>query len=288
LVHTAPIAHTSRAQLVTLMAGREVGEHIDRGARLLGAPLLKIDTLTRGDKVREVSFDVHAGEILGISGLIGAGRTELLRLIYGADKPDSGTISVGQQPLNDSAAPLQRVRIRSPAEALRHGIALITEDRKEEGLLLPQSIAANLSLGNMQRVAHYGLIDRRREAAFAQQQMDAFGVRAINAAQPVGELSGGNQQKVVIARALAQGAAILLFDEPTRGIDVRAKFDIYTLMGELARKAHALVVVSSDLRELMLICDRIGVMAAGRLTAMLRRDEWTQQALLAAAFDFQD
>jgi ribose transport system ATP-binding protein len=276
LVHVDRMANLTSARLVSLMVGREIGERIDLGKRKLGAPLLKLEGLGRGDTVRDVSFEVREGEIFGVSGLIGAGRTELMRLIYGADIADRGTVSVGRPPA--------RVRLRGPADAVRHGIALITEDRKSEGLLLPHSIAANVSLGNTACVASWGLIDARREQALARRQMEALRVRATGPAQPVSELSGGNQQKVVIARWLAREADVLLFDEPTRGIDVGAKFDIYGLMGELAREGRALVVVSSDLRELMLICDRIAVMSAGRLTGIFERDGWTQDALLAAAF----
>jgi ribose transport system ATP-binding protein len=276
LVHTAAMADVTSERLVTLMVGRVIGERIDLGERRIGGPLLKVEGLGRGDVVRDVSFEVREGEILGVSGLIGAGRTELMRLIYGADRADRGSVSVGRPPVP--------VPIGSPADAVRHGIALITEDRKGEGLLLPHSIAANVSLGNVGSVARWGFVDARREQALARTQMDALRVRASGPAQPVGELSGGNQQKVVIGRWLARDADVLLFDEPTRGIDVGAKFDIYSLMGALAREGRALVVVSSDLRELMLICDRIAVMSAGRLTGMFQRGEWSQDALLAAAF----
>jgi ribose transport system ATP-binding protein len=276
LVYADRMANVTSERIVTLMVGREIGERIDLGERKIGAPLLKVDKLGRGRVVRDVSFEVREGEIFGVSGLIGAGRTELMRLIYGADLADRGTVSVGRPP-----AP---VEIRSPSDAVKHGIALITEDRKGEGLLLPQPIAANVSLGNLKGVAKRGVVDARRETALAQTQIDALRVRAAGPAQPVGELSGGNQQKVVIGRWLARATTVLLFDEPTRGIDVGAKFDIYGLMGTLAREGRALVVVSSDLRELMLICDRIGVMSAGRMTGIFTRDNWTQDALLAAAF----
>jgi ribose transport system ATP-binding protein len=183
-----------------------------------------------------------------------------------------------------AGAALAAVRITSPVDAVKHGIALITEDRKGEGLLLPQPIAANISLGNIGAVSSNGIVDGRREAALAQTQIDAMHIRAAGPLQPVSELSGGNQQKVVIGRWLARESTVLLFDEPTRGIDVGAKFDIYALMGALALEGRALVVVSSDLRELMLICDRIGVMSAGRMTGVFERDKWSQDALLAAAF----
>ncbi|WP_061241318.1 sugar ABC transporter ATP-binding protein [Ectopseudomonas composti] len=276
LVAVEPIDRYSSDELVTLMVGREVGEAIDLGERQIGAPLLQISNLSRRGKVDDVSFSVRAGEIYGISGLIGAGRTELLRLIYGADRADSGQVAIGNPPLP--------VQVRSPAEAVRHGIALITEDRKGEGLLLGQPIAANLALGNMPAVSKHGLMRPAAEQALAQRQIDAMRIRCNGAHQAVGELSGGNQQKVVIGRWLERDCQVLLFDEPTRGIDVGAKFEIYGLLGELARQGKALVVVSSDLRELMLICDRIGVLSAGRLIETFDRDDWSQDRLLAAAF----
>ncbi|MBG7493418.1 sugar ABC transporter ATP-binding protein [Pseudomonas aeruginosa] len=276
LVCGEPIERYDADQLVTLMVGRELGERFDLGPRQTGAPLLRVERLSRRGKVHEVSFEVRAGEIFGISGLIGSGRTELLRLIYGADRADGGQVLLGDPP--------QRLSLRSPADSVRQGVALITEDRKGEGLLLDQSISANLALGNLPALARHGVIDRRREEALARRQVEALRVRCADTAQAVGELSGGNQQKVVIGRWLERDCQVLLFDEPTRGIDVGAKFDIYALLAELTRRGKALVVVSSDLRELMLICDRIGVLSAGRMVDTFERDAWTQDALLAAAF----
>ncbi|MCO3719560.1 sugar ABC transporter ATP-binding protein [Pseudomonas aeruginosa] len=276
LVCVEPLERYDADQLVTLMVGRALGERFDLGPRQTGAPLLRVERLSRRGKVHEVSFEVRAGEIFGISGLIGSGRTELLRLIYGADRADGGQVLLGDPP--------QRLSLRSPADSVRQGVALITEDRKGEGLLLDQSISANLALGNLPALARHGVIDRRREEALARRQVEALRVRCADTAQAVGELSGGNQQKVVIGRWLERDCQVLLFDEPTRGIDVGAKFDIYALLAELTRRGKALVVVSSDLRELMLICDRIGVLSAGRMVDTFERDAWTQDALLAAAF----
>ncbi|WP_084161656.1 sugar ABC transporter ATP-binding protein [Paraburkholderia bannensis] len=284
LVREDAMANLTPDRIVALMVGRELGEQIDLGERRIGAPLLKVDGLGRANVVRDVSFEVRAGEIFGVSGLIGAGRTELMRLIYGADVKDRGTVALASAP-GETPTPVQ---IGSPVDAVRLGIALITEDRKGEGLLLPQPIAANVSLGNVGAVSRYGVVDAARENALASAQIDALRIRTAGPGQAVGELSGGNQQKVVIGRWLARRVSndvrVLLFDEPTRGIDVGAKFDIYALMGALAREGRALVVVSSDLRELMLICDRIGVMSAGKMTAVFARGEWTQDALLGAAF----
>ncbi|MBD1588518.1 ATP-binding cassette domain-containing protein [Pseudomonas typographi] len=275
LVSVQSMALASEAQLVKLMAGRELGERIDLGERRIGAPLLRVEGLCRGQKVRDVSFEVRAGELFGISGLIGAGRTELLRLMFGADRADAGRVSLGSPP--------QPVRLRSPREAVRNGLALISEDRKGEGLLLTQSIAANIALGNFAELSRAGWMNNAREQALAQRQIAAMRIRCAGPAQMVGELSGGNQQKVVIGRWLERQCQVLLFDEPTRGIDVGAKFDIYGLLGQLARQGKALVIVSSDLRELMLVCDRIGVMSNGRLSGIFDRDHWSQDALLDAA-----
>ncbi|MBV8262135.1 MAG: sugar ABC transporter ATP-binding protein, partial [Paraburkholderia sp.] len=231
LVRVDAMCNLTPERIVALMVGRELGERIDLGQRRVGASLLKVKGLTRAKAVRDVSFEVRAGEIFGISGLIGAGRTELMRLIYGADRMERGTVALAPTP---GAAP-EPVQIASPADAVRLGIALITEDRKGEGLLLPQPVAANVTLGNVGAVARYGVVDAARENTLARTQIDALRIRTSGPAQPVGELSGGNQQKVVIGRWLArditQSMRVVLFDEPTRGIDVGAKFDIYALMG---------------------------------------------------------
>jgi len=276
LVCVDAMANYDSEQLVTLMVGRELGEKIDLGTRQIGEVALKVKGLSRKGKVQDVSFEVRKGEIFGISGLIGAGRTELMRLIYGADPADGGSIEVGN--------PLRPVGIRSPMDAVKNGIALITEDRKGEGLLLSQSISANIALGNMEVISSGGVVNAKDEMSLARRQVDAMHIRSSSPTQLVSELSGGNQQKVVIGRWLERDCSVMLFDEPTRGIDVGAKFDIYALLGELTRQGRALVVVSSDLRELMLICDRIGVLSAGRLIETFERDTWTQDELLAAAF----
>ena len=276
LVCVDAIANYTSEQLVTLMVGRELGDKIDLGLRQIGELALNVKGLGRGDKVRDVSFQVRSGEIFGISGLIGAGRTELLRLIYGADTADTGSIELG--------SPARQVSIRTPVDAVREGIALVTEDRKGEGLLLTQTISANIALGNMDSVSAGGLVNARDEMSLAQRQINAMRIRTSGPGQLVSQLSGGNQQKVVIGRWLERECTVMLFDEPTRGIDVGAKFDIYALFGELTRQGRALVVVSSDLRELMLICDRIGVLSAGRLIDTFERASWSQDELLAAAF----
>jgi len=282
LVTDAPAATVTQDALIQAMVGRDVAaaSETQRTTRAPwpgdGSPALRVTGLTRAPAVRDVSFDVAPGEIFGIAGLVGAGRTELLRLIFGADRADAGTVEMG--------SPLAPVRIRSPGDAVRHGISLLTEDRKDEGLMLSLPIATNITLGNMPGVTKRGWLQPAQERALAQRHIGALRVRCAGPEQPVGELSGGNQQKVAIARWLERDTPVLLFDEPTRGVDVGAKFDIYTLLEALAARGKALVVVSSDLRELMQLCDRIGVMRAGRLTHIFQRDSWSQDTLLAAAF----
>lgn len=282
LITDAPAATLTQDALIRAMVGRELaadtgGERPARAPRPPDtAPTLRVTGLTRAPAVHDVSFAVAPGEIFGIAGLVGAGRTELLRLIFGADRADAGTIETG--------TPLAPRRIRAPGDAVRHGIGLLTEDRKDEGLLLGLPIAANIALGNMTGAARRGWLQPARERAQARRHIEALRIRCAGPEQAVGELSGGNQQKVAIARWLERDAPVLLFDEPTRGVDVGAKFDIYALLEGLAAQGKALVVVSSDLRELMQVCDRIGVMRAGRLTQIFRRDSWSRDALLAAAF----
>ncbi|WP_395822586.1 sugar ABC transporter ATP-binding protein [Collimonas sp.] len=262
--------------LVQLMVGRAAESDLDLRQRSIGAPLLRVRNLGRGTVVAPASFDLRAGEILGIAGLIGSGRTELLRLIFGADRADQGHVFISDQ--------TKAANISSPKHAIAAGIAMITEDRKSQGLLLPQSIGVNTTLAKLSSVSKLEVLDRHAESAVANDYIKRLRIRSRDGTQAAGELSGGNQQKVVIARWLYRDCPIMLFDEPTRGIDIGAKFDIYKLLAELARQGKGLLIVSSDLRELMLICDRIAVMSAGKLVDSFERGQWSQEAILAAAF----
>ena len=275
LVCDEPIQRYTSAELVNLMVGRELGEHIDLGRRQIGAPLLKVDKLSRADKVREVSFEVRAGEIFGISGLIGAGRTELLRLIYGADRADSGSIALGQ--------PLQAVTIDSPKAAVRAGIALITEDRKGEGLLLTQSISANIALGNLGAVSRAGVLDGQAEQALAERQIQAMRIRSAGAQQVVGELSGGNQQKVVIGKWLATQPKVIILDEPTKGIDIGSKAAVHGFISELAAEGLSIIMISSELPEILGMSDRAIVMREGLMAGQFERADFSPEKLVRAA-----
>jgi len=275
-IDTRPMRELTQADIVRSMVGRDVHEGLDRARRPQGRPLLRVRHLTRGNVVRDVSFDLHAGEVMGLAGLVGSGRTELLRLIYGADRKDSGHLQ--------GSEPELALTVKSPVQAVRQGIGLVTEDRKTQGLLLPQSIRVNATLANLRAVSRRGWLRRREERAEVDRLRDLLRVRSDSAEQPVAELSGGNQQKVVFARWLHRDCQVLLLDEPTRGVDIGARADIYAQLDKLAAAGKALLMVSSDLRELMSQCDRIGVMSAGRLVRIFERGEWSEQLLLEAAF----
>ncbi len=276
LVSTQDIKPLSIDDIVKLMVGRDMSDTLDLGERSIGAPLLRVEHLGRGKAVQDVSFTLHSGEILGFAGLVGSGRTELMRLLFGADRKDTGNVF-----LRDSDTPLQ---LTSPQAAVRQGIAMIPEDRKQHGLLLPLPIALNTTLAWLKSNSRSGWLNNFREKQIAEKQAHLMATRCTSVDQAVGELSGGNQQKVVIGRWLHRDCPVILFDEPTRGIDIGAKFDIYHLMGDLSRQTKGMIVVSSDLRELMLVCDRIAVMSAGRLVRIFERGQWSQQDILDAAF----
>jgi ribose transport system ATP-binding protein len=275
-VDTQPMRALAQADIVRRMVGHEVDEGHERPRRPQGPVALRVRGLARGTVVRDVSFDLHAGEVFGLAGLVGSGRTELLRLIYGADRKEAGAIHFG-----DAQAP---ARIASPVQAVRAGIGLVTEDRKAQGLLLPLAIRVNTTLANLAAVARGGWLRGADETAAVERLRTLLRVRSDSIEQPVDQLSGGNQQKVVFARWLHRDCRILLLDEPTRGVDIGARADIYAQLDGLAAAGKALLMVSSDLRELMAVCDRIGVMSAGRLVAIFERGQWTQARLLEAAF----
>ena len=277
VVATRPAAELSSEDAVRLMVGGEWAVAEARARRVTGDVALRVEDLSAGDRVRGVSFEVRKGEILGLSGLVGSGRTELLRAVFGADRAERGQVLVGD--------PLTPVRIGSPRDAVRAGVGMIPEDRKTHGLLLARPVRLNATLGGLEMVARRGgWIDRPAERLLAISLCDRLGVHCDSVEQPVAELSGGNQQKVVIARWLARDCDVLLLDEPTRGIDVPAKEVVYRLLDELATAGKALVVASSEVEELLALCDRIAVMSAGRIGAVFERGERTQERIMAAAF----
>ncbi len=277
MVATRPTRDISLDEIVRLMVGRELEQLGERRTPAVpGHVALRVVGLRRGPVVKDVSFEVRRGEILGFAGLMGSGRTETMRAVFGADPPDAGEIYLG-----GSGRP---VRLRSPKEAIRHGLAFLTEDRKGQGLLLPWSIRANLSLLCLPQLSGLGgWIRRAAERDQAGRWAQALRVRCHSLEQRVAELSGGNQQKVVIAKWLARDCDTLIFDEPTRGIDVGARREIYRLITDLADQGKAIILVSSDLRELLALSDRIAVMSAGRIAATFDRGSWSQDQIMAAA-----
>jgi ribose transport system ATP-binding protein len=278
LVATRLAGQIDLDEAVRLMVGTDPQEELQPQPRTVGAVALKVEGLCRGDRVRDVSFELHRGEVLGIAGLVGSGRTELLRAIFGADRAEAGSVSVGGSP--------SLRRFGSPREAASAGIGMVPEDRKIEGLMLPLPVRANLTLARIGVLAAGpGWIDRSREQAMAQTVAAQVQLRCHSLEQPVGQLSGGNQQKALIGRWLTRDPEVLLLDEPTRGVDVGAKFAIYHLIEALAARGKGILVVSSEMDELMLICNRIGVISAGRLVKVFRREDWSREKLLAASFE---
>jgi ribose transport system ATP-binding protein len=276
IVLTRDAAAVTADGLVRAMVGAQPVVTSHRRSKTFGDVALRVESLSRAPLVQDVTLDVRQGEILGLAGLVGSGRTETLRAIYGADRAESGIVRRGDGP------PL---KIDRPRDAVRAGIGMVPEDRKEQGLMLPLSIRINTTLARMSAVTRRGSwISETAEHDVAERMRDRLGVHCRSVEQPVFELSGGNQQKVVMSRWLLRDCDVLLFDEPTRGIDVGAKQTIYELLFDLAAEGRAVVIVSSELRELMAICDRIAVMSAGRLVATFDADEWSEDAIMAAAF----
>ena len=274
-VATHDAAEATPAELVREMVGHDLPERKGDGERPAGEVAMRVEDLSAGDRVRHVSFEVRRGEILGLAGLIGSGRTETLRAIFGADPKESGEVLLAPE---GKTFGLRAVTIREPADAVRVGIGMVPEDRKQDGLLLAQSVRVNTTLATMSRHARPGgWLDVRAETRTTDSVCQRLAVRCASWEQAVAELSGGNQQKVVIGRWLVRECRVLLFDEPTRGIDVAAKDMIYQLLRDLAGQGKAVVMVSSELTELMALCDRILVMSAGRIVAEFQPREWTQE-----------
>ena len=254
-IATQPTSRFSRPSLIELMVGRAITNEYPPRQVKLGDVCLDVQGLTRHGLVEDVSFNVHAGEILGITGLVGAGRTELLRLVFGADQPDIGTIALDGRPLT----------VKSPRDAIRNGICLLTEDRKNEGLVLGRSVLENFSLASLPSFSRNGFIDSHKEREAFSKYVASLQIRISSFNQRASSLSGGNQQKVLLARWLERQARIIIFDEPTRGVDVGARHEIYQLMNLLAAGGRAIVMVTSELPEALGMSDRIMVMHEGQI-----------------------
>ncbi|MEZ4683634.1 MAG: sugar ABC transporter ATP-binding protein [Caldilineaceae bacterium] len=275
-VGTMPIAEATEEKIIRMMVGRDlVKSHKD--ASTIGEPILELQNVTGTNGVQGVNLTVHRGEIVGIAGLVGAGRTELIRLICGVDRMTEGTVRIDGQP----------VQIQSPADAVARGIGWVPEDRKLHGLILGMSVQANCSMAILPRLSNWmGTIRPQKERAIAEEYVQALDIVTPSVMQTVRNLSGGNQQKVVLAKWLSSTPQLLIVDEPTRGIDVGAKAEIHRLLAELAQQGIAILMVSSELPEVLAMSDRVIVMCQGRITGEFARAQASQEAIMTAATQF--
>lgn len=273
-VGTLKTAETTIDEIVHLMVGREVSDIFQKKQVAIGEPILRVENLTRKGIVHDVSFELRQGEILGFAGLVGAGRTETMRLLFGADHKDSGTIWIGER----------KVEIDSPSKALEAGIGLVPEDRGNEGLVTENTLLFNMILPTLPRFTQRsGLFNQRESREVATTFVERLRVRTPSMEQMVKNLSGGNQQKVVLAKWLMVNPRVLILDEPTRGIDVGAKAEIHALMVDLARQGIGIIMISSEMPEILAMSDRIAVMHEGRLAGILDRAKATQERIMAYA-----
>lgn len=260
-------------KLISLMVGRTLNQQFHKTHHSFGDVLLKVEDMSRSGKFSSVSFEVRAGEVLGISGLIGAGRTEVVETVFGLDRADSGDVYIAGE----------KVNIRSPRDAISHGLALVSEDRKNVGLNLVGSVKENITMANLEKYCRFGVIKSREEKKAGDGLMDMLSVKAHSRDTLVSALSGGNQQKVILARWMSTNPKVLILDEPTKGIDVGAKAEIYKLIDEFTAQGGCVIMVSSEMPEILGMSDRIAVMHEGELAAVFDRDEATQEKLLSAA-----
>ncbi|MCX7599451.1 MAG: sugar ABC transporter ATP-binding protein [Armatimonadetes bacterium] len=273
-VREVQAAGATKLELMSMMVGRDIDTMYPKKVVQLGPVVLEVRGLLAHGLTEPVSFSVRAGEIFGIAGLVGSGRSELLRAIFGAEARASGEVFVMGR----------RLQARTPWAAVGMGVAMVPEDRKLQGLLLGMSVVDNVALSVLRRLAAGGLVRRRKaEAAVGAEYSQRVGVRAASLDQPVRMLSGGNQQKVLLAKWLASEPKVLLLDEPTRGIDVGAKHDIYQTICDLAARGVAIVMVSSEMEELIGLCDRVLVMRAGKPAGFLEREQLSEQAIMELA-----
>ena len=271
-VTTKNISDTSKQELINFMVGRELSNTYPEKQPAQEEVVLSVRNVS-GNGVKNISFDLHKGEILGFAGLVGAGRTELMHLIFGAAHVDSGEIYYKGEPR----------KLASPKDGMDAGVALIPEDRKFQGCFIDKPIYWNISISTIDTLTRSGVVDRKAETKLAEDYKTRLKIKTPFLDQLTSGLSGGNQQKVVIAKALAADPDILIFDEPTRGIDIGARYEIYLLMNELAEQGKSILMVSSDMEELLGMSERIIVLHEGEQTGTIPRSEFSQEKVLALA-----
>jgi inositol transport system ATP-binding protein len=261
-------------RVISLMVGRELSNDYPKVAVTRGEELLKVENLTRTGVFKDISFTLHAGEILGFAGLVGAGRTEVVRALSGLDPIDSGTVAIRNKP----------VLIKKVTDSVNNGIAMCSEDRRRFGLVLMRSIRENMGLPNLARYIYGGWRHKNKELEEIQEQCKNLRIKTPSIESPAANLSGGNQQKVVLAKWLIKDPSVLILDEPTRGIDVGAKYEIYKLMSEIVKDGKkGIIMISSEMPELLGMCDRIYVMSKGRLVTELQRNQFSQELIMQYA-----
>lgn len=276
-IGTKPASELDDNSLIKMMVGRELTDIYPKEPAPIGDVILEVKDLSRGKKVKNVSLTLRRGEVLGIAGLVGAGRSELVETIFGLYPKTGGEIFLNGK----------KTDIKNPKEAIKNKIALITEDRKLTGLNLIASVKENISIVSLSKMSKKGIIDKKRENEVAEKYIKELKIKTPNGNAIVGNLSGGNQQKVVLAKWLLDEPEIIIFDEPTRGIDIGAKRDIYLLINELAKEGKAVIVISSEMAEVMGISDRIAVMCEGELKGEVQRDEFSQELIMSYASNIE-
>ena len=272
-VHCCKLNEITREEIIHKMVGRELDKEFPKKFFQKGREILRVENLSRKGVIDNISFSLYQGELLGFSGLVGAGRTELARLIFGADKKSSGKIYLEGK----------EVEINSPADAIKNGIALLTEDRNKQGLILDMSIAQNVTLSNLAGIMKGLFIHKKKEKDVVTEYSNDLNIRTPSIYQITRNLSGGNRQKVVLARWLFTNSKVVIFDEPTRGIDVGAKYEIYNLINNLLEKGIAVIMISSELPELLGMCDKIAVMHQGKIKGFLDHKDATQEKIMILA-----
>lgn len=278
LIGTFPVTDVNNDQLIKMMVGREIKEFIPKTVVPVGEVILEVDNLSRGKHFQNVSFKLHAGEILGIAGLVGAGRSELAEAIFGITQPTNGVIRINGIPVNH----------QNPKHAIRNKIALITEDRKQTGLNLKFSVKDNITIVSLDELSRMGIINDTQERKAADDFIHNLSIKTTSRNTLLANLSGGNQQKVVLAKWLLTTPEIIILDEPTRGIDVGAKRDIYLLIGEMVKTGKAVLMISSEIPEIMGLSDRIIVLAEGKKTGEISRQDFSQELIMRYASAFNN
>lgn len=274
-IGTYPVDGITNADLIKAMVGREITTMYPKPKVEIGKEMLRVEHLTRLGYFKNISFNVHAGEILGMTGLVGAGRTEVVEAVCGITHAEEGRVYLEGE----------EVHIRKPSDAMAKGIILLPEDRQKEGLIMSWGLGRNVTLPTMGKYAKHGLNDNKKERELSKDLLESVDTKAVDIFQPASSLSGGNQQKVVVAKALGQEMKVVIMDEPTKGVDVGAKAEIYGIMGELAKQGYAIILISSEMPEILGMADRIMVMCNGRKTGELSREEATQEVILELSME---